>query len=361
MTATAVKGFRSIGAFLKGSVWDTAVQAGAGHGIPFISEKIQKKITLDPNEELDTDASPLPGDKSSQQYAGSFDTYLRYTGLDRLFAHALGDDAITTIDVATAFRHEMIPQNDREGLFGCLVFNKGNVIIEEYASVKVTGFTITLKPGKATVTWDVVCSSLAYNTDTGTNTLTTAASITVPSANDAVMFQHMAVSLKPVSDTAAFDANDLAYVNEVVISCKQPVIEDDFSTRGGTIIDEPIADGKWDVGLKLGWRKLTVAAQPGAGNSALLAAAQTKAQYKARVLLTGPGIGSGSNVNSMTFWFPCIQIEDSDSNVDGANVSPTSVQFKGHRATSLPTGFMTGATTAIALEIQNSNSTAADL
>lgn len=358
---SAVKGYRSLAAYLKGvSGWDVAETAGAGHAIPFISEKISKSIVLDPNEEVDLESSPLEGDKSSQKYSGSIETYLRYAGLDRLFAHLFGDDTVEVIDAATAHRHIFTLQNDREGLFGTLVINKGNRIIEEYASVKITGCTITMKPGKATVTWDLVASSLAYNTDTGTNDLTSFASVTVPSGNAAAMFQHIAVHLKPTSDATAFDADDLAYVNEVVITIKQAHVEDDYSTRGGTIIDEPTADGKWMVGLKLGWRKFDDAAQPGAGNLHIMQAHQTKANYKARVLLTGPGIGSGTNMNLMTFWFPNIQIEDAESNAGGANVSAFSANFKAHRASSLPTGFMTGATNAVSLEIQNANDTAGD-
>ncbi len=358
---SAVKGYRSLAAYLKGSSWDAAVQAGAGHAIPFISEKISKSIVLDPNEEVDLESSPLQGDKSSQKYSGSIETYLRYAGLDRLFAHLFGDDTVEVIDAATAHRHMFTLQNDREGLFGTLAINKGNRIVEEYASVKITGCTITMKPGKATVTWDLVASSCAFNTDTGTNNLTTYASVTTPSGNDAAMFQHIAVHLKPTTDATAFDSDDLAYVNEVVITIKQAHVEDDYSTRGGIIIDEPTADGKWQVGLKLGWRKFDDAAQPGAGNLHIMQAHQSKATYKARVLLTGPAIGAGgTNLNLMTFWFPNIQIEDAESNVGGSNVSPFSANFKAHRAASLPTGFMTGATNAVSLEIQNATSTAGD-
>ena len=174
------------------------------------------------------------------------------------------------------------------------------------------------------------------------------------------MFQHLTAYLKPVRDTPDFDADDLAYLNEVVISIKQPVVEDDYSTRGGTIIDEPVADGKWDVTCKLGWRKFTVAAQPGAGNSAIIAADLAKTKYKAKLLLTGPAIGSGTNVNLMTWYFPNLQSESVDVNVAGANVPPASVTFRAHRATSLPTGFPTGATGPVSLEIQNANDTAGD-
>lgn len=355
---SAAKGYRSLAAFTKGTTWDTAAVCGALTGIPFLSEKIAKKIVLDPNEEVDLDSGPLPGDKSSEQYAGSFDTYLRYAGLDRLLGHLLGSDAISTIDVATAFRHEILPVNDREGLFGTLAINKGNQIIEEYASVKIVGATITLKPGKATVTWDVVASSVSYNTSTGNNTIASFASVTVPTQNEPVLFQHMQFHIKPISDSAAFGAGDLAYINSLEISIKQAHLQDDYSTRGGTIIDEPIADGKWDVGLKVGWRKFDPAAQP-AGNATLIEAAKSKAQYKARVLLTGPAITGGTNINSMTFWFPNIQITDTDSNVGGANVSPVSIDFRAHRSPggTLPTGFMTGGTTPVAIDILNSFAT----
>lgn len=355
---SAAKGFRSMAAFVKAATWDTPVACGALSGIPFLNEKIAKKIVLDPNEEVDLQSGALPGDKSSESYVGSFDTYFRYAGLDRLLAQLVGSDTISTVDAGSTFRHEMLTVNDKEGVFGTLIFNKGNVQIEEYPGCKIVGATITLKPGKAMVTWDVVCSSVNYNTSSGTNNLTSFADVTVPTGNEAVMFQHLQFHVKPISDTTAFDSDDLAYINSLVITIKQAHLQDDYSTRGGTIIDEPTADGKWDIGLKVGWRKFDPAAQPG-GNGVLIEAAKTKAQYKARVLLTGPAIGSGTNVNTMAMWFPNIQITDTDSSISGANVSPVSADFRCHRspADSLPTGFPTGGVTPIAIDIQNSFAT----
>lgn len=349
----AVKGYRSEAAFVKATTWDTAVVCGALHGIPFLSEKMTKSVALDPNEEVDLDASPLAGDKSSQKYSGSIETYMRYGGLDRLLGHLLGSDTISTIDAATAYRHEILPMNDREGLFGTLAINKGNQFIEEFAGVKVTGLTIVMKPGKAVATWDLVASSLAINTSTGTNTTTTFASVTLPTPTDPILWNQIQFHIKPVSDAAAFGAGDLAYVNEITVEIKQAMVEDDYSTRGGTLIDEPIADGKWQVMLKVGWRKADTAAQA-VGNMILSEAALNKTQYKARILCTGPGIGSGTNVQTAAFWFPLIQAETGyEHNIGGSGVAPLSINFKSHRSATLPTGFPTGGTTPISIDIQN--------
>lgn len=350
---TAVKGFRSMAAAKKAATWLTAVACGASDGIPFLSESIKKSVTLDPNEEVDGDAGPLAGDKAGEQYAGPFETYLRYRGIDLLLGMALGSWTTETVDgPASAYRQLVLPSNDREGQFITLAINHGNLWIAEYTTAKVTGFTITMKPGKSTISFDIVAGSMNWNASTGTNTTTTFADVTTPSGNDVVLWQHIQAYVKLNSVGADFDANDKVHLNEITIACKQAHIEDDFSTKNGTLIDEPIADGKWDVSLGMKWRKASTDAPGGAYT--LMQDNATKNAYRAKITCTGAGINGGStNLNSMVFYFPNLQIMDIDSNIGGPNVVPASVNFKAHRATSLPNGFMTGGTTPIAIDILN--------
>jgi hypothetical protein len=352
MTATAVKGYRSYAAAKKASTWLTAVACGSGDGIPILSEKMSKRVVLDPNDEVDGSSGPLAGDKSSEQYAGQIETYLRYRGLDLLLGMALGSWTTETVDgPASAYRHLVFPTDDREGQFMTLAIDNGGLYVVEYSTCKVTGFTISIKPGKATVSWDIVAGSMAINEATGTNNTTTFASVTTPSGNAVVMFQHMQAYMKLVSDATDFDSGDLLDLSELTVTCKQPHVEDDFTTKNGTLIDEPTADGKWDVTVGMKWRRTSTAtggAYPFFANNA------DKGKLKAKVALTGPGINAGTtNLNSMVMYFPELQIMDLDSNVGGANVVPTSINLKAHRTTSLPTGFMTGGTTPIAFDILN--------
>jgi len=343
------KGYMSIGALIKGVTWGTAVECGALSGFEFLRENIQERVALLPDEEVRANAFRRAGDKGSEAYTGSVDMNFRYRGLDLWLALAFGECSTSQVS-GTVYKHVLKPANTREGQFATLVLQK-TVDLEEYTSIKVTGFHLKVSQGgKAEVTFDLVAHGLNRNTDTGTNDATTFASVTVPTTRDVALFSQMTAWINAY-DGADFDDDvDTVYINAFALDVTQPFVEDDYSTWGGTKIEEPTADGKFDVKLKFDWRKYSDAA---GGNSALVAAAQTKGKYKAKVQLTGAYNITGAYYHDLTMYFPELQIPEQDHSIPGANVIPTSISFDAVEAESAPTGFSTGYTEPIIAELQN--------
>ena len=347
------KGFATIAAFKKATTWGTPVACGAGDGVEFRTEGLKPDAKFIPDESITGRASQLFGDKGNEFHSGDVEMDVRYEGLDVLFGMALGTaGAPSQVGVDNAYKHVWKIADDKQGLFGTLVFNK-QVATWEYTTAKVGGFKMSIKNGeRLKCSFPLIPQGLNINTSTGTNNSTTISNITMPSNRDFALFSQMAVRIN-AHDGAALASTDLVYPSDFEVELDNSFPTDDVTTRFGYLIDEPIQDGWSMVKGKIGFSKYM---NGGLGsNNAFLADMLTKARKKMTVIFTGPAIGATNFKLSM--YFPDLQFESGEANVGGPARIPLTLNFEAHRRTAVPTGFPTGYTEAVTLEVINQRST----
>jgi hypothetical protein len=83
-------GVTSYMAARKATAWQTALACGAGHQIDFLSESIAPNISLLPDMSIRGSVQRLKGDKGTEIYGGSIESYLKYEGLGLFLAQCLG-------------------------------------------------------------------------------------------------------------------------------------------------------------------------------------------------------------------------------------------------------------------------------
>jgi len=347
------KGFRAIGGFKKSTTWGTPVAAGANDGFEYVTEGLTPDSQFIPDVSLTGRASKLFGDKGNEFHSGDVEMDVRYEGIERFFAMAMGTaGAPSQVASDNAYKHVFKINDDKEGLHGTLVFNK-QVGVWEYTTAKVGGFNLSIKNGtRLRAKFPMIPQGLNINTGAGTNTNATVANITMPSNRDFALFSQMVVKIN-AHDGGALANADLVYLSEFEVSLDNSYPTDDVTTRYGYLIDEPIQDGFTMVTGKIAFSKYFDGT---GGNDALLSAMLSKARKKMTVTFTGP-IANGTTNFSITLYFPDVQFSGGDANVGGPGRIPVNLSFEAHRRTAVPTGFPATYQEAVTMEMVNQKST----
>jgi tail tube protein len=345
----AAKGFASVAAFKKATTWGTPVAAGAGDGIEFASESLTPDAQFIPDEQINGKATKLAGDKGNEFHSGDLEVDAKYQGVEVLLAMAMGTAGVPTqVLTDDAYLHVFKPADNKEGIFGTLVFNK-QVGVWEYTTAKVGGFTLGCTNGeRAKLTFPIIPQGLNINTGAGTNNNTTVANITLPTNRDFLLFSQMKVRINDTSG-GALAAADEVYVSEFECTLNNNFPTDDVTTQYGYLIDEPIQDGFTELSGSLNFSKYN---NNNGGNTALLTALLSKTPKKMSVVWTGR-LASGTTNFRMTMYFPSVQFSSGDANIGGPERIPLNLQWMASRVLTLPTGFPAGYTDALTIELVN--------
>jgi hypothetical protein len=336
---SGVAGIELIYAAKKATTWGTAIAAGALNG--FLSRpsgiKESQDTTIDDSLGLFFPGDGAPG---AIKVEGDLPAYLRYDGLDLLIYLAMGTVAARAANVgfASAYDYTYKPAKNTDGLFATFVKHMKNYIAE-VPSLKITGFTIKGEVGKPVeFIIKTIGNRINKNTSTGTNTLTTANSITIAETANRLMFGQAVFRMNDASGIAL--ASPTHVINpsgfELTFQRKLTGVYGSNVT-GGTnsqdLIDEPTNDGMPEVTLKLQFPRHTgVTYLTDLGNDT---------RKKMDITFTGALIGGTAN-RSFKIQMPHLQYKSVDI-TDEQGIIKEPLEFNVYTAAAAPTG-MTGIT-----------------
>lgn len=343
-----------------GVPWGTphGTALGANHGFAFVDEDMKVDSQLIPDEQVDGQVTEAEGDKGAELASGPRTMDVPYEGLDLLFGLAMGTEvAIAQVGVDDAYLHIFKPAKNKEGQFCTMVTNK-QTHVEEYASCKVDGFAFTVKAKeRARVQFPIIASGVHYNTTSaetvagiaGINTLTSAANITLrANSYKYVLFRHMKVLINTQAGGTLTLGTDDVYVSEFSLNLNNNFAGDEISTRRGYQNDEPLQDGKSQFTGTLGFSRLS---DESGGAYGLFTRNREKTKMKMKVEFTGEAIGA--TAFRLTFYLNNVQFTEQSSPVQGTKRLQPRYTFRASRAVAAPSGFPTGYTDPVTMEIVN--------
>ena len=331
----------------KGTVWGTAVQCGALDGVPFESESLTPDITLLEDEQLNGSIQQLHGDAGDKLFSGDAVTHLKYQGLEHLIAYCMGTAGLPTQQSTTlAYKHELKISTDNIGYFLTFVFEK-IVKLWEFDSVKVGGFTIShTRNEKAKLTLNLIPKDLSFAS--AINTAGTFASVTFPTERDFLKFSQLSVLIN-TQEGAELAAAHKVYLTGYDITFSRGYETDDVTTQFGDSIDEPVGDGFVKVSGSLTFSKYQTLNEP------LMAAQLSKANMKMRIGYKGTTEIATGYYHEFNLWLPDLQFTEGGAPIGGPGRIGLTMGFNGWKVPSIPSGFPTGFTDALSIEIQNLN------
>lgn len=197
----------------------------------------------------------------------------------------------------------------------------------------------------------VIAHALNRNTTDGVNRASTIPGITMSPVLHRLLFSQMTVRLGDADGPALGDA-DRQFVTGVTIEVDRKLKNDDVTTRYGTLIDEPSADGFTEVKGSLTFSKYA------AENRARFTDMLLKTRKKLDVAFAGPVISPAVRY-AQRFLLNDVQFECGRPNIGGPGLTPWTVNFKAHTVPASPVGFPGGYTDALQAEIVNTLATPA--
>lgn len=241
----------------KAAAWGTALACGADDGVLILPHSIKKdrSASVDDSLGLYFARESAPGEIKVE---GDIPVYLRYDGLDLLLALAMGATGGAPVQQGTtaAYAQTLSLAEDLDGLFATFALNN-NVNIDEYPSVKVTGFTLKGEVGKPLeVAFHTIASDRV--TDSTVNTAGTFANVTYFETANRVLMGQGVVRMND-RDGAALGAGDEIYPSSFELALKRNMAGVYGVSSGFDHIDEPTNAGRPEVTLKLDFPRYTAA------------------------------------------------------------------------------------------------------
>ena len=293
-------------AFAKAATWGTPVSCASGDGLLITNESVTQSI-----EHLPDDSAGQSFHQAADQglitCGGDLGAYLRYSGLGRLLAMAMGSSPAPTPQGASGQLHEMRMTGDTDGLFGTLAIYKG-FSVHEFAGTKVDGFSITGSAGQpVSATFNLICDGLTLNTDSGANTNASMTGLSDPSTGNRVLFKQASFWIND-ADGAALDSGDAVSPSRFTLSFKRNLVGDHLA-GGDDKIAEPLTAAFPELSLTLEFPTYT--------SDTYLSDLGAATAKKMRIDFTGSEIESGVNYG-LSLIMPHLVITNAESAVDRA-------------------------------------------
>ncbi len=231
------------------SAWGTAVACGANSGL------LIKPHTLKKTRQALIDDSlglyfPQNSVNSQVKCEGDIPSYLRYDGLDLLIALAMGATGGTPVQqgTTTAYAQTFSLANTLDGLFATFIVDN-RINIDEYTTVKITGFNLKGQVGKPLeISFHAI--SIDRITNSVVNTLTTFATVTFFETLNRVLYSQGLFRLNTASG-AALGSGDIVYPDSFELDFKRKMAGKYGTGTTMDLIDEPTNDGLPTITLKL--------------------------------------------------------------------------------------------------------------
>ncbi len=277
----------------RAAIWGTAVQCGAADGVLVLPSEIKKTREALAEDSLGTLFSNS-SDAGAVKVEGELKAYLRYDGLDLLLALAMGATGGAPVRQGTsaAYGQTLKLNGSLDGLFATLAINNG-VNVDEFASVKLSGFQIKGEAGKPV---EATFSLIANDRTTGStvNTTATFSAVTDFETSNRTLFSQ-AVFRCNARFGAALADTDRIYPSAFTLKFVRKLLGVRTLGSGADTVDEPSNDGLPDCTLSLTFPRYT-----GATHFADWDAAAPK---KLDLAFTGAVI-EGSYRRALRFSFP---------------------------------------------------------
>ncbi len=231
------------------SAWGTAVACGANNGV------LIKPHTLKRSRQSLIDDSlglyfPQNAVNAQVKCEGDIPAYLRYDGLDLLIALAMGPLAAAPVQqgATTAYAQTFTLANTLDSYFATFIVDN-QVNIDEFTTVKITGFKITGEVGKPL---DIAFHAIAIDriTNSAVNTLATFNNVTYFETSNRVLMGQGVFRMNNASDVALGSSN-IIYPNKFELEFKRKMAGRYGTGTSMDNIDEPSNDGLPDITLKL--------------------------------------------------------------------------------------------------------------
>lgn len=337
----SVSGVELKAAVKRATTWGTAVACGADNGIlikPHTMKKTRKEYV---DDSLGT-YFPQDAVNAEIDVKGNLPMYLRYDSLDLLIALAMGavPGAPMQQGATTAYAQSFTLASSLTGLFACLAQNN-TVNIDEYTSIKVTGFTIKGDVGKPLeITFEII----GYDriTNSTVNTSVTFGNVTYMETGNRVLFSQGVFRMNHESDVA-LGAGNLIYPSSFELAFKRKM-KGLYTIAGNINIDEPSNDGLPDVSMKLTFPRYTSAVE------ALFADWDATTRQKMDLTFTGANIASTYN-RSFQIQLPAMQAKSADLPVK-QGIMEAPLEFTALGVAAAPAG-MTGVTQPFQINVVN--------
>ena len=212
-------------------------------------------------------------------------------------------------------------------------------------------FTTILAIAGATPTGTVGTDMFTVGYSNGLNNDTTVASITYPADRNMAVFAGLSIQVNDQSAgalSATFLKDIRRFRLSVALNLKQSV-----TTRGHRITDEPLSDGFTTVELGFGFERWSTTTGTELNHDTLKDYLK-KTKKKMKVEWQGPVI-EGLIPYRLTAYLNNVVLTDGQPNFAGPGQMALDITGRAYRATAIPTGFPTGYTDPLTLELQNQN------
>lgn len=244
-----------------------------------------------------------------------------------------------------ASTHVYTLAENTDGQFITMCAKLGALVVEEYTTAKVSGFTIKGGTGKPLeVEFKVICHDKNRNTSSGTNTNTTILTVTFPETANRLLYKDIKFRMNTGSGGAISDSDRIYPVSfEFSFERKMTGV---YGVGGSyNNVDEPTNDGNPTTSLKFELGRFEAA------GLALIMAKEAGTAQKVDITFTG-ALLSGATYRSLLIEIPNAKFSDIDAPMkEGILTVPADMFCLGRIAA--PTG-MTALTAPFRLTLVNS-------
>lgn len=240
-------------ALKKAAAWGTALACGAGDGIYIKGHSLKFSQDIKTPSELGR-SKPNAVARGAIRVPGDVPALLRYYGLDLFIALAMGASGTPAQQEATAaYLQTFTIADSLDGLFATFCWNN-NVNIDEYSSIKVTGWDIEGEYGGfVDITFHVI--AIDKEESSVINTSVTFANVTFSEASNIVLFSDGVFRLNDQTGDALAEG-DVIHPSSFKLASNRK-LEGAPGVGGANTVDEPGNAGEMEVKLSLNFPRYT--------------------------------------------------------------------------------------------------------
>lgn len=260
--------------------------------------------------------------------------------------------------VPLAYKHVLTPPALMNSSMGTFVYGQASLFLKEFVSTMFNGFTIDYpNQGKVNLALPTVPHGVNFDdpnvaaADKPVNLLTAIGTISRPGQRDTALWRQSRVRWNAQGGAALAAADNKKCASMQVIA-NNNFVTDDFTLEfAGDVsrISQPVRDNKVQFSGSFTFSRLQTNIQD-------LIDGMARTRMKSTIITTGlaiPGATNGGQRFQINVYMPDIQF-DVESNVSGPGRVPKTVNYMAHAADAAPTGFPTGYTDGVTIEIINS-------